>query len=123
AENLNELSADFNFKGILIENAYIDPINQLDYASLLHQIGLITDKEELEFENLQNQAKEEIKSEQWLKFAETFEKLIWSQDSIFSRLTGFQERFNFGLSSALERRACEHELQINQMDGYDRRAK
>lgn len=44
----------FNFKGMAVGNGWTDPINQIDVASLLYQIGLVDDLERDKMIKVQN---------------------------------------------------------------------
>lgn len=57
----NETADLFNLQGIAIGNAYIDPISQMDIASLAHQIGIVDQKERDQLEFYQNLAIDLIK--------------------------------------------------------------
>ena len=59
--------AKMNLKGLVIGNGLIDPITQLDYASLLYQIGFIDENEQDDLTSRQNVVQDLIEQKEYLK--------------------------------------------------------
>ncbi|XP_054152816.1 vitellogenic carboxypeptidase-like [Oppia nitens] len=67
--------SNLNFKGILVGNGFIDPINQLAYDKTLLNLGLIDENQAIEVQTKQNQIKQLIKSMDHLKALDLLQHL------------------------------------------------
>ncbi|CAG9865147.1 unnamed protein product [Phyllotreta striolata] len=88
-----------NLKGLSIGNGFCDPINQLNYADYLFQLGLIDSNGKKTFESQQQQGIDYIKNNNFAKAAEVFDDLLDgdfnNRTSTFQNLTGFANYYDF----------------------------
>ncbi|KOB76530.1 Carboxypeptidase [Operophtera brumata] len=96
--NANGQEKRINLKGLAIGNGYCDPINQLDYGSYLYQHGLLDNNQRDVFKQYQDQIKQLIRRESWVRADLLMDKLIdgvVSNTSFFKMFTGFNSYYNF----------------------------
>jgi len=87
----------FNFVGVAIGDGYTDPVNQMEYASLLYQVGLIDMNQKAQMKLMQQGIADLINKKEWLKAFEETNKLIdgdLGTRSMFTNFTGLQYYFN-----------------------------
>lgn len=84
-------SVKFNFKGLSIGNGFMDPINQLNYADYLYQLGLIDLNGRNQLRKLQDKAINLIRHRRYVEANLAFAgfKLL------FKNLTGLDYLFNY----------------------------
>lgn len=84
-----------NFKGLAIGDGIIDPINQLDYGSLLFQLGFIDANALAIFVEYQQQAKLLIEQGQYLAALLAMTNIINWDGCLFNNETGFSSPHNY----------------------------
>jgi len=88
----------FNFVGVAIGDGYTDPINQMEYAPLLYQIGLIDANQAAQMKLLVEEIKDLINNKEWEKAFDKTNELIdgdLGTSSMFTNFTGMTYYFNF----------------------------
>ncbi|CAH1173952.1 unnamed protein product [Phaedon cochleariae] len=88
-----------NLQGLAIGNGLSDPENQLKYAEYLYQIGLVDLNTREVIREMEDQAKEYIRTNQFFKAFEIFDILLngdlTNETTIFKNATGFDNYFNY----------------------------
>lgn len=97
--HLNRESSDvndrINLKGISMGNGVTDPINQIYFGQLFHELGFI-DSSALEFFNeYQNNAIALIQQERYVEALSYTFSLINTRTCLFNNLTGFTSPYNY----------------------------
>lgn len=85
-----------NLKGLMIGNAFVDPINQMNFGNHLHEIGLLDLNGKALFNSYEEKIRSLIKSNQLTTAVELLDELLFNSPSVLSNLTGFQSHlFNY----------------------------
>ncbi|KAF7288075.1 hypothetical protein GWI33_000128 [Rhynchophorus ferrugineus] len=87
-----------NLKGLAIGDGFCDPINQLEYADYLYQIGLYDASTRDNIKNLEKQGLQMIQNKQFAEAARFFDSLMdgdFSNTTKFKNATGFDNYDNF----------------------------
>ncbi|CAH1378645.1 unnamed protein product [Tenebrio molitor] len=94
-----DAKVQINLKGISIGNGLIDPVNQLNYADYLYQIGLIDSNTQAMIHKIQQEGIDQIKNKDWAKAFQTFDDLLVgdlnNHSSLLKNITGFTIYFNY----------------------------
>lgn len=91
-----------NLQGIALGNGFTDPINQVNYADYLYQIGLIDINAQSELRNLQEKGKDLIFAKKWVEAFHFFNDLMdgdLNGNSLFKNITGFSNYYNYLISN------------------------
>lgn len=97
--NENSSKAMINLKGLFIGNGMVDPENMLHYGEYLYQLGLLDSNGKAQFQNLENEIKNSIKTKNWNEATNGFSKLVmdyyYSNNTLLTNLTGLIQHYNF----------------------------
>lgn len=101
----NNPSADvvINLQGLALGNGFTDPINQLNYADYLYQIGLIDANAQKVLHNIQWKGENLILHQRWVDAFRLFDDLLdgdmSGHPSLFKNITGFSNYYNYLVSN------------------------
>ncbi|XP_065155398.1 venom serine carboxypeptidase-like [Atheta coriaria] len=99
--NNQKTKQKINFKGLIIGNGFIDPINQLNYADFLYQQGLVDKEEADELNATQNKCIDLISNKNYTEAFKVFSDIIYGDvdftpyGSFFANFTGFSNYYNY----------------------------
>lgn len=101
----NNPSADvvINLQGLALGNGFTDPINQLNYADYLYQIGLVDLNSQKILQDAQKKGINFIKHKKWIEAFKLFDELLDGDlsgyPSLFKNITGFSNYYNYLISN------------------------
>ena len=95
-QDLSNSRKYFNFTGLAIGNAFVDPINQIDYADYLHIGSLLDAKEAHRVRKTTDKIKKLIHHERYEEAVELFIPLVFNSDkhSMLYNYTGSTFHYN-----------------------------
>lgn len=92
-----------NLQGLALGNGFTDPVNQLNYADYLYQLGLIDANAQKLLQGIQEKGVNLIDHQQWVAAFHLFDELLdgdlSGHPSLFKNITGFSNYYNYLVSN------------------------